>query len=83
MVFGNTLSQRCGSDRRGADGARLKYFPGFTTLGILSGIQKMMAELKCEPEQFETRIIFLSMFNDIDWTKLGNKENCIANALNK
>ena len=42
-------------------------FPGFTTLGILSEIQKMMAELKCEPEQFQGRIIFMSMFNDIIW----------------
>ena len=29
--------------------------------------KKMMAELKCEPEQFQGRIIFISMFNDIRW----------------
>ena len=35
-----------------------KKFPGFTTLGILEDIQKMMTELQCEPEQFKGRIIF-------------------------
>ena len=33
------------------------------------------------PEQFKGRIIFMSMYNDIHWTKRGNKETCIANAL--
>ena len=32
-----------------------KNFPGFTTLRILTEIQKMMAELKCEPEQFQRK----------------------------
>ena len=53
-------------------------FPGFTTMGILDEIQKIMTESKCEPEQFKGRIIFMSMYNDIDWGKRGNKENCIA-----
>ena len=35
-------------------------FPRFTTLGILDEIQKMMAaELRCEPEEFKGRIIFI------------------------
>ena len=33
-----------------------KNFQGFTTLGILDEIQKMMTESKCEPEQFKGRI---------------------------
>ena len=37
-----------------------KNFPGFTTLQILDEIQKMMTELKCEPEHFQGRIIFMS-----------------------
>ena len=57
-----------------------KIFTGFTTLGILDETQKMMTELKCEPEHFQGRIIFMSMYNDIDLGKRGNKENCIANA---
>ena len=40
-----------------------------------------MTESKCEPEQFKGRIIFMSMYNDIDWTKRGNKGICVANAL--
>ena len=38
-----------------------KFFSGFTTLGILDEIQKMMTELMCEPEHFRGRIIFMSM----------------------
>ena len=36
-------------------------FQGFTTLGILDEIQKIMTESKCEPEHFQGRIIFMSM----------------------
>ena len=39
-----------------------KNFPGFTTLGILDEIQKVMGELQCEPENFTDKIIFMSMF---------------------
>ena len=42
-------------------------FPRFTTLGILNEIQKIMAELICAPEQFQRRIIFISMFSDNMW----------------
>ena len=45
-----------------------KNFQGFTTSGILDEIQKtMISELKCEPEQFKGRIIFMSMYTDIHW----------------
>ena len=40
----------------------------------------MMEERNCEPEQFEDRIIFISMYNDIEWDKKGNKPTCIANS---
>ena len=59
-----------------------KNFPGFTTLGILAEIQKMMAELRCDPEHFQGKIIFISMYIDIEWWTPGNKENCVANAAN-
>ena len=58
-----------------------KNSTGFTTVEILDEIQKMMTKSKCEPEQFKGKIIFMSMYNDIDWTKRGNKENCLAKAL--
>ena len=58
------------------------YFPGFTTLGIIAEIQHMMAEVKCEPELFQGRIIFMSMYNDIIWSTPGNEEKCTANYVN-
>ena len=55
-------------------------FPGSTTVGIINEIQKMMAELKCELEQFQGRIIF--MYKYIIWRRPGNHENCMANSMN-
>ena len=53
-----------------------KMFPGFTTLGLLEKIQKLMKDLLCEPEHFNNRIIFMSMYNDIVWEEKGNTERC-------
>ena len=42
--------------------------------GILEKIQNTMAsELQCEPEQFKGRIIFMSMYDDIDWSETTKK----------
>ena len=57
-----------------------KIFPGFTTLGILEEIQKMMTELQFEPGNFKGRIIFMSMYNDIEWDKQGTKGRCEHNS---
>ena len=46
-----------------------KIFPGITTLGLLEKIQSLKRDLQCEPEHFNDRIIFMSMFNDIKETK--------------
>ena len=35
---------------------------------ILQNIQEDLQRSKIEPEEFGDRIIFISMFNDIDWT---------------
>ena len=51
-----------------------KICTGFTTLGILEEIQKMMTESKCELEHFKGRIIFMSMYIATDWRKLGNRK---------
>ena len=59
-----------------------QIFTGFTTLGIFNEIQKMMAELKCEPEHFPGRIISMSMYNDTVWGEKGNDDLCVANSLN-
>ena len=40
-------------------------FPRFTTLQILAENLFMVTEIKCEPEQFQGRIVFMLMFHDI------------------
>ena len=57
-----------------------KIFPGFTTLGLLEETQKFMEDLQCEPEQFNDRIMFMSMYNDIAWGEQGNTERCEYNS---
>ena len=42
-----------------------KIFLGLATLGIFEKIQKFMKSIQCEPEHFNGRIIFMSMFHDI------------------
>ena len=79
------LETRCLKDLDRIGGEPMEFdwenLLGFTTLGILDEIQNMMTESKSEPEQFKGRIIFMSMHNDIDWTKRGKKKYCVANAL--
>ena len=41
-------------------------FPGFTTLQLVQEVQKFMNKMS-DPEHFQGRIIFMSMFNDILW----------------
>ena len=55
-------------------------FPKFSPLKILQEIQQDLERKNIKPEEFTDRIIFMSMFNDIDWTKRGNDEMCISNA---
>ena len=55
-------------------------FPGLSSLEILRKIQKDLQEQNIEPEKFEDRIIFLSMFNGTDWTRRRNSEKCISNS---
>ena len=53
-----------------------KIFPVFTTLDILDEIQKIMEDIQCEPEQFNDRFMFMSMYNDVVWGEKGNTEKC-------
>ena len=55
-------------------------FPGFTTLQILQEIQKDLQCQNVEPERFSGRIIFMPMFNDIEWEKRGIEGMCINNS---
>ena len=79
MVFGNLKDV----DRIDGEPMELewKIFPGFSSLGILEEIQKLMTEFECEPEQFKGRIIFMSMCNDIVWGERGNTEKCMTNSV--
>ena len=43
-------------------------------------IQNDLRERNIEPEKFKDRSIFMSMFNDIDWTRKGNDGICISNS---
>ena len=56
--------------------------PGFTTLDILEEIQFFfMEDFQCELEQFNDRIIFMSMYNDIVWGERGNTEECVQKSI--
>ena len=39
-------------------------FPGFTALQLVQEVQRLMNKMR-DPEQFQGRFIFMSMFNDI------------------
>ena len=56
------------------------YFPGFTSIDILIQIQKDLNARQMNPEQVEGRVIYMSMFNGIDWTNNGNSDVCIWNS---
>ena len=38
--------------------------------------QEFMKKRQCDPEQFEGKIIFMSLFNDIIWREEENVEKC-------
>ena len=63
------------------DGEPMKFewniFAGFSTLELVREVQKFMSNMG-EPEQFQRRIIFMSMFNDIIWGNKDNETECIA-----
>ena len=65
----------------GIDGEPLEFewriFPGHMTLEILQEIQDELEACPARPERFEDRIVFMSMLNDIAWTKKGHStEKC-------
>ena len=67
----------------GVDGKPTEFeciLPRLMLLEILQRIQKDLQVQNIEPEIFGDRVIFMSMFNDIEWTKKGNSEQCISNS---
>ena len=63
-----------------ANGVRVDYFQGFTTLQFCNKVQDFMSRMSDQPEQFKGRIIFMSMFNDISWGSEDIQQECESNA---
>ena len=70
--------QNFGHNWRRTDGIQVECVPGFTALQLVQEVQQFMNK-KGEPEHFQGRIIFMSMFNDIIWWTKDNERECIAN----
>ena len=72
-------SQNSNEDKElsGTDGEQFELewniFPGH--------IQIKMATRRTRPGEFEDRIIFMSMFNDIDWRRMGCPVNVFSDSL--
>ena len=62
-----------------ANGIRVEYFHVITTLELVLEVQKFMRKFS-ESEQFQGRICFMSMFDDIIWRNKDNETECIANS---
>ena len=69
-------------DAVGIDGEAIELelttFPGFSSLSFLQETQQDLEKRKIQPEEFTDRIIFMSMFNDIECNT--SDENCVSNA---
>ena len=69
----------------GIDGKPIEFkwyiFPGLASLQFLQEIQHKMAVCQTSPKEFEDRLIFMSMFNYIDWTEKGNYKECTSNSV--
>ena len=47
-------------------------YPGFTIVQLVDEVEKFMNKMR-DPAEFQGRIIFMSMFNDIIWRKTMNR----------
>ena len=83
VAFGNALSQRFGSDRRGADGVRVEKFPSIHNIGNSRRDSKDDRRLNQSVNQSNSKEGSSSCQCTMTLTgqKRGNKDNCIANAL--
>ena len=70
-----------GSDKIDGEPMEFKWniFPGFTTLQLINEVHEFMIKMGDPPEQFQGRIIFMSMFNDISWGSEDNEHQCESN----
>ena len=64
---------------------KIEWFTKFREYRELNGIDGRTTRVRVDyfprTHNSEDRIIFMSMYNDIDWTKAGHKEDCISNSL--
>ena len=67
-----TTIQNFGRNWWWANGIRVEYFPGFTTLQLCDKVLEFISKMCEKPQEFTGRIIFMSMFNCISW---GSKDN--------
>ena len=58
-----------------------RTYPGHTTTKILQEIKKLMAEKISPHWRFQKRIIFLSMFDEIEWWSSQHESKCSRNAV--
>ena len=60
---------------QGIDGEAIEFewiiLPRFASLQIFQKIEKDLRERNIAPEEFTDRIIFMSIFHDIEWTREG------------
>ena len=74
--------QMCNTFRelQGLDGEPIEFewtiFTGSSALQLLHTIQKDLEGKRIDAEEFSDRIMFMSMFNDIDLEKRGNEDTC-------
>ena len=64
----NEYAELCGTDGEPIE-FEWNIFQGFTSIEIVRHIQQDLKARRINPDQFEERIIFMRMFNDIDWTE--------------
>ena len=57
-----------------------RIYPGHTTVQILAKIQKMFESENMHPSRSKGRIIFMSMYYDIDWDHNRNEDVCEQNS---
>ena len=57
-----------------------KIYAGKTAIEILECIKHMMEEKGTQPSQVQDRIIFMSMYNDIEYWKKNNRNECCDSA---
>ena len=55
------------------------FFPAFTSLQFIKKVHELMSKMG-DTSQFQGRIIFMSMFDDIIWWNKDNEKECFANA---